>query len=283
MKTKYKDFLLENVQFNKSLVFNNIKRLSNWLYKSNGLNLNNIILEIFNEQGYTEKLPPEEIRKFYEGVDLLKKSNFKNLEAKLKEKLPHGIENIKNVRVGGKWHPVNKLNTNYADLAVMLTDIIEKMINSENKSIRNYILPIYNKIISGDTEEALTVLGKRLKSIINYYFVENGNGIQDFMKYTENIKINSEKGEKAELQTIEYLKDKGFDIKYHGGDGDFIDMIFGTDLIVYREDFGYKTIQVKAYETYKKYVDYYNVDWIAFPKDGQILVLDKQTFNEIIL
>lgn len=280
MKVKYSDFLEKD--FNKDLVQKNIEDLKDWLYKPYGLNLSNIILMIFDEENYLEKLSFNEIDKFYKGIDLLREKGYPNIDNTLLKKFPKGIENVKIVKENGKWHQVNKLNTNYSDLSDLLTDLIEMMYYDSREDIRQGVKWYYDKIINGEAKKALLVLRPKLYNIINYYFVENGNGIEDFKKYTINSTRNSIMGENAEKIIIDYLSKKGFEISYYGGDGDFIDMRFGIDLIVYRNDFGYITIQVKSYLPNKDKVQYYNVDWIAYTKDG-IHILDKKTFDPIIL
>ena len=79
--------------------------------------------------------------------------------------------------------------------------------------------------------------------------------------YTKNIQRTTQQGESAEQRVKEYLQDKGFKVEYEGGNGDLIDMVYGTDLIMSHPDFGVKTIQVKANE--KAYdQDYKYVDWV---------------------
>ena len=118
--------------------------------------------------------------------------------------------------------------------------------------------------------------------MIEYYFIENGNGLDDFLKFTKNIKRNSEKGEIAENKVRDYLIDNGFDIEYQGGNGDFIDMIFGCDMIVYRDDVGYKSIQVKSYLPDIEDIKYYQIDWLAV-SNGTIRIIDIKTSNTVSL
>jgi hypothetical protein len=67
--------------------------------------------------------------------------------------------------------------------------------------------------------------------------------------YTNNIKKNSEWGEKIENEVVEILSSiPGYKLLYKGGDGDFIDMVFSVDLIFKSPKNQTKTIQVKSSE-----------------------------------
>ena len=97
----------------------------------------------------------------------------------------------------------------------------------------------------------------QIKKLIDQYF-DDPNMLYD---YTKNIQRTTEQGESAERRVKEHLEDKGFKSLYDGGNGDLIDMVFGTDLIMEHPEIGVKTIQVKANE--KAYdQDYKYVDWV---------------------
>ena len=275
-----------STNFNRDLVFKNINKLGDYLYKSNGLNLNKIILEIFENFKEYEYVSQESVNSFNETVNLLREINYENLDYILSKKLPRGIEKEKIIKENGHWHLVNKLNTNSSDLSFMLTDLIYKMMNDEEK-VKKYIYPIYVKIINNKSKTGLNKIKDRLKNIIIYYFIKKGNGLEDLKKYTKYSKINSKKGELSEKIVSGFLKDKKFEILFEGGDGDFIDMKFGIDLIVYRKDIGHKTIQVKSYKPQKKNIDYYNVDWIIYTEKvnnlESVIILDKRLFTEVVV
>lgn len=281
MKTRYNDFLNENGggKFYKLLLKYKISTVGKWIYYKNGLGLKNIIYNILNDN-YGEPINGDEIKIFESGLTELRKTDYPNIDDVILENLPNGIHNATNVKVNGKWSYVNKLNTNYSDLAELLVDIIGKMMNDKSKSVKEYITPIYENIMNGNVKSGLMMLSSKLKSIIEYYYIEIGNGIDDFLNFTNNIQINTLAGELAEHNVVNFLRDKGFLINHQGGNGDFIDMIFGVDIIVYREDFGYKTVQVKSKEPKKEDVEYYNVDWIAV--GGSVVdILDKETFSVV--
>jgi hypothetical protein len=62
----------------------------------------------------------------------------------------------------------------------------------------------------------MRIIKTKLKSIINYYFIEKGKGLEEFLRFTNNIKVNSEKGEIAEEKASEYLINKVIILKRSG-------------------------------------------------------------------
>lgn len=257
----------------KKALFDKIHPLKGWLYKSNGLDLNNIILAIMNEKGWKVKSTHQEIAKFQQGVEILKMVLGESwVNQKLREKLPRGIENEGLVRNNeGEWDYVNKLNTNYSDLSDMLSELIVRgMANNPEKG-----KIIYDAIMA-DPMKGLLMIKPSLKRLLEKYFPT----IDDFKQFTRHTRVTSEIGERAENAIVEILIQNEFEIKYQGGNGDFIDMIFGCDIIVWRKDFGYKTIQVKN-NIYWNNVGYYKVDWIGEGSSKKIF--DKETRSELNL
>jgi Holliday junction resolvase len=173
----------------------------------------------------------------------------------------------------GEWSFVNKLNTNYTDLAELLTElfirgnVVDKLTNKNSLGLKNYLISIKDKL--------LRVLDKYFK-------------LDDYREFIRNTKHLSDIGEKAEEDVKIVLEKFGMTTLYQGGHGDFIDMIFGTDLIM---GYGGKIvlIQVKSTEGQMLYSSkeerYKNIDYFAAPttfgiiiknKDGIITKLDKE-------
>ena len=72
---------------------------------------------------------------------------------------------------------------------------------------------------------------------------------EELLGYTDNIKRNSEWGERIENEVVnKLLSIPGYESLYQGGDGDFVDMVFSTDLIFKSPKGVIKTIQVKSSE-----------------------------------
>ena len=154
---------------------------------------------------------------------------------------------------GGEWSYVNKLNTNYADLAELLTELfirgnVAGKLSSKNQlGLKRYLMSIKDQL--------LAVLDKYFK-------------LDDYKEFVRNTKVLSDRGEKAEEDVKKVLEKFGMKTLYSGGHGDFIDMIFGTDLIMEYKGKIY-LVQVKNTEdqaskssTYSKYK---RLDYFATP------------------
>lgn len=266
---------LENINY--ELLFSEILKLKSWLYKANGLGMMKIIDDIFSENRYRNPLTKIQIDKFNNGVDLLKKTSMPlpYINSQLSYKIPHTIYNVKLVLDdSGNWHHVNKLNTNHSDLSCLLVELIKR---GCEKNIEKGII-VYNSIIK-DPKTGLLSIKPYLKKLIEYYFIENGNGLEDFKKFTKYSTIMSKVGEIAEEKVLNYLESKGYSIEYCGGNGDFIDMIYGTDLIIYK-DGEYKTVQIKNKIKDWSSLEHYKVDWVVETKPIVIYNLsDKSIVN----
>lgn len=227
----------------KMFVCGKIGSLKSLLSKSNGLNLRSIIDEKVSE--LETEIPEDQKNKFIDGVNFLE-SVGKITEKEKEDFIKNKVENNKLVYLNGEWQPINKLNTNYYDLAELVTELIYKKKN--------------NDIIQGIIKDPVNTLMRmktQIEGMVKEYF-EDPNMLFD---YTKNIQRTTQQGESAEQRVKEYLQDKGFKVEYEGGNGDLIDMVFGTDLIMSHPDFGVKTIQVKANpKAYDQ--DYKYVDWV---------------------
>lgn len=254
-----------------------IEKEKYWLFRYDGLGLMTIINRCLEK--YKQKIPTKDIIKFNKGLDLLRKTGFpeKEIEKTLNKKTPNGIQNMKLVYVNDEWSPVNKLNTNYSALAELLEFLIKEMINDPDDNVKKFGNKVYNTILD-NTREGLLKLKPKLENIVNYYL----KTLDDFLQFTGPVVKNSEIGEMYENKAVDFLVGKGFDVVYQGGDGDFIDMLFGCDLIVYREDVGYKSIQVKAYKPKSEDIDHYLVNWVMYG-DNKFINLDKKRVNENII
>ena len=244
----------------KEVLFKKIEPLGSWIFKSDGLGMMRIIDEIFSEYNYTTPISQEQIKKFNLGIEILRKTDMNSyINSQLSYKLPGGISNAKLVLDDkGDWHHVNKLNTNYSDLSDLLSELIIRGIN------RNYEKgnTVYESIVK-DPKNGLLSIKPHLKKLIIFYFIDNGGGIEDFKSFTKFSTKMSLIGEINENKVVDFLKKSGFTISYQGGNGDFIDMIFGTDVIIFREDFKYKTVQIKSRIRDWSKLSHYKVDWVA--------------------
>lgn len=292
MDTKFNEFV-NNPNVNKITLYNNINELKQWLYRNEGLGLMHIIDELF--EPYKTNLDQSEINEFFNGLKYLKLTKYpqSSISFQIRNKLING--DIKQQKIlkdeNGKWYILNKFNTNTTCLSELLVYIILMMIKDERKSIKDLGNEVYSKIIRNNVKEGLLLLktkpgekeGERLKNIIKFYTFDMGKDLDFFRIFTKQMVLSSAKGEGSETMVHDYLKVKGFDIKYMGGNGCFIDMLFGCDIIAFREDYGYVTIQVKSFFPIWKEVEYYKIDWFAIAKDNVITIIDAKTRQHIKL
>ena len=243
---------------------------------SPGLDLMGIIDSIMIENGYSVEISEKELNQFNKGLEILKKTKFPTeiITKKLKDT---PIEQRKLVKdESGNYHYINKLNTNYNDLSELITEMLVRGLKYNPENVNKIISKIQN-----NPKEALLELKPYLKKLIEQYFIKRGAGLSDFMDFTKNIENNSKKGEESENKVKEFLLKNGFNLEYQGGNGDFIDMIFGVDLIMSRSDFGYVTIQVKSNFPSKLSVKHYHVDFIGVYDGNNCFILDRTDMSNI--
>jgi hypothetical protein len=242
-KTEYNfcDRFLGNKQ--KKYVCSKIGSLKELLSRYNGLDLRTVIEKQISD--LQTEIPQDLQDKFIDCAIFLE-SLGKITEKEKNNFIEKKVKNGKLVYLNGEWQPINKLNTNYFDLAEILTELIYK--NKNNTTFQAII---------NDPKTTLMNMKSEIHTMIEEYFDDP----KMLFDYTKNIQRTTQQGESAEQRVKEHLQDKGFKVEYEGGNGDLIDMVFGTDLIMSHPDFGVKTIQVKANE--KSYdQEYEYVDWV---------------------
>jgi len=242
-KTEYNfcDRFLGNKQ--KMYVCSKIGSLKKLLSRNDGLDLRTVIEKQISD--LQTEIPQDLQDKFIDCAIFLE-SLGKITEKEKNNFIEKKVKNGKLVYLNGEWQPINKLNTNYFDLAEILTELIYK--NKNNTTFQAII---------EDPKTTLMNMKSEIHTMIEEYFDDP----KMLFDYTKNIQRTTQQGESAEQRVKEHLQDKGFKVEYEGGNGDLIDMAFGTDLIMSHPDFGVKTIQVKANE--KSYdQEYEYVDWV---------------------
>jgi hypothetical protein len=76
----------------------------------------------------------------------------------------------------------------------------------------------------------LLLKGKTMKALLNKYFT-----IDEYRDFTYNTRYNTKAGDYVETLTKVLLEKEGYTTLYEGGNGDFIDMKYGVDLIMEKE------------------------------------------------
>jgi len=167
----------------------------------------------------------------------------------------------------GEWDPVNKLNTNYKDLAELSYDLFVK-------------LNVYKDIPTDNDNELKAWLLKFKQNNDLYSLIKNN---LQWRNYTNNIKYLSKIGYEAEEKVKSILANKGCEILYQGGDGEPIDMVYGIDLIVKKGKI--YTVQVKSQELATQNAfnikmsgsnsEYSKIDWFCNPTETGLKIYTK--------
>ena len=179
----------------------------------------------------------------------------------------------------GDWHYVNKLNTNWSDLAELLTtlfikgDMIEELSKKNVTEIKNYLLGLRQNHLKDIKKSNLYRLFKK-------YF-----DIEEYKDFTLNTQKNTAIGDEIEDLAIELLESKGFKLIYHGRNGNFIDMKYGIDMIM-ELDGEVFLIQVKSKAgAAKKAMDYPTYKHIDIfvgesPDKNGVILYDRDQLQE---
>lgn len=243
-----------------------IGSLKTFLYDDSGLGLKNIINSKLNQMMELKDVNQEyqsplkllyDTKKYNQsgGYDYISEDN-----GYYENKVLKSVNRV--FDSNGKFDYINKLNTNYADLAELLTELlrrgnmVQKLNIKDILGVRNYLLSIKDK----------------LEKVLDKYI-----DISEYRSFVRNTTFRSQIGEQAENDVKNILEKYGMKTLYQGGDGDFIDMLFGTDLIM--SDGGKTTtIQVKTKEKQAKSDlsswKYKKVDFLVAPTDNGIIMFD---------
>jgi hypothetical protein len=243
-----------------------IGSLKTFLYDDSGLGLKNIINSKLNQMMELKDVNQEyqaplkllyDTKKYNQsgGYDYISEDN-----GYYENKVLKSVNRVFDSK--GKFDYINKLNTNYADLSELLTELlrrgnmVQKLNIKDVLGIRNYLSSIKDK----------------LEKVLDKYI-----DISEYRSFVRNTTFRSQIGEQAENDVRDILEKYGMKTLYQGGDGDFIDMLFGTDLIM--SDGGKTTtIQVKTKENQAKSDlsswKYKKVDFLVAPTDNGIIMFD---------
>jgi hypothetical protein len=263
-------------------VYNKLNSLGYWLEDEKGLNLKKVIGDILS--GITFNIQKKDIEDNIKGADILfsygkvSQSRYKNFVKYIYDKKLVYVDDKGNLDPNGKWHYVNKLNTNYSDLADLLSTYLEKAKNLGSPAATKILNTISN---TTDTETIKNVLLKYKDDFKDKLFGQYLESKTDLMNFTKNSTKFSKYGDQMETDVSKAFENIGYKLLYRGGNGNFIDMIFSVDLIVGRKGEA-KTVQVKSSESdAKRFESKKNkeaVDYLVYPLDGQnFQVIDLKT------
>ena len=138
-----------------------------------------------------------------------------------------------------QWSQINKLDTNYSDSAVLITDIIRdaKTLDMEK---------IYQDLMNNDKSS----LENAVKIASNYPDVIYNKYLVGAHKYSQKSLHNSKEGADVEKTIVKLMTYNNYKLIYPlsgnvGGGGDPIDILLGIDLIMLSPEGNLVTIQCK--------------------------------------
>jgi hypothetical protein len=138
----------------------------------------------------------------------------------IQNRLPE-LSFIYDLENNSQWSPINKLDTNYSDAALLITDII---FQSKSFSADD----ILQELLNNETSKLNSVLNtiEKYGDVIYDKFLKNPE------VYTQNSVFNSKQGEDVEGYVIDTLIKDGWSLIHRGGGGDPIDVLLGIDAIM---------------------------------------------------
>jgi hypothetical protein len=236
-----------------------LNSLGPFLYKD--LGLKNIINEKIKLMGEVRDLNDQ----YQEPLEILYNTGkFKEIRKEGdKYYLPILSDRVVIYDENGEWSYVRKLNTNYSDLAELLTELFirggvaDKLSNKNNLGLKQYLNSIKGKLLG----------------VLDKYFK-----LDEYKEFVRNTKVFSKRGEKAEEDVKKVLENFGMRTLYVGGHGDFIDMIFGTDLIM---EYNGRIYLVQVKSTEREMLNsfdnpkYKKLDYFAAPTNFGVTIKNK--------
>jgi hypothetical protein len=241
---QYKKFVVEELIPSPKYVVQIFNRFKEWLYKPDGLGLEETIYTILKP--LTSEISDEDIKQYTKGVNILlkngkiSKKEYDNFLDELpRRKLVYDED--------GNWDQINKLCTNYSDLSVLLTDFLFNSCQNGGVVSRQILEMIMN---TKDITKIKDILKLHKDGLSKNLIKKYSQSPEDILGYVGNSIDKSKKGEDLENAVKETLLSPRYkgELLYQGGSGDFIDMIFSVDLIVKLHNGSITTIQVKSNE-----------------------------------
>jgi len=269
-------------------VYNKLNSLGAWIESYEGLNLRNVVDDILSDIKY--EIQKDDIEDNLNGAKILNsygKINDKQYDyfvRNLNRKKLVYVDDEGNLDPNGKWHYVNKLNTNYSDLSELLSTYLEKAKNSGSPAAKSILDTISDASDSEVIKNILLKYKDNFKDLFEKYLEDK----KDLMKFTKYTTKFSKLGDEMESAVASAFEKIGYKVLYRGGNGNFIDMNFFVDLIMGRGKDAI-TIQVKSSESdakrfeSKKYKE--AVDYLVYPiTSTEFQVVDlKDRKNDFIL
>ena len=262
----------EPVSFNREEIKNKLNNLNNFLHRKEELGLQSVIDEILEP---IKKPIPEPEKREVMGW-LFKLQSHGKFDTNKLNYLIRSLHGLRRVEVDGKWHIVNKVNTNYTLLAELMTDLL---FESESNDI-------LQEISESNSNKQVQDIVLKNKDLIKNLFIENFEP-NDLIEIADNKLGETDRiGLATENEVVDYLNNTDWGngqfmkVERQGGDGDFIDMKLAADLIVLFNG-RYRIVQVKTSPSQAiRFVNdvkggkYREVDILAYKEGGEIKLIN---------
>tara|TARA_Y100000401_G_C8307371_1_gene217748 strand:- start:19 stop:1104 length:1086 start_codon:yes stop_codon:yes gene_type:complete len=261
-------------------VCDKIHKLGMWLKEKDGLDMQPIIDTLLKEEKTCTDLNPD----YQEPLKYLHSTGkFEDINVKDGIYTSKRLISCELVRDElGNWIYVNKLNTSWSDLAELLTtllikgDKISELSKLNITEVKNYLLGLRQ----GGNPTRQDVTPSYLYRLFKKYF-----DTKEYRDFTYNTEKNTKIGDAIEDLTVKLLEKQGFKLIYQGGNGDFIDMKYGIDLIMELEGEIY-LIQVKSKAAAakrsvdQKYYRYIDIFAGQTPDQNGIMLYDRDKMKD---
>ena len=261
-------------------VCDKIHRMGKWLKEKDGLDMQPIIDTLLAPDKTKEDVNPKfqkPLKYLYESKkfkDITLKDGFYTSQRLIGKELVTD-EN-------GEWIFVNKLNTSWSDLAELLTELLNRGGGMELVKNMNFT---ELKVYLMDLRKSGKPTRNKPQTSHLYRLLDKYFDVKEYRDFTNNTRKNTVIGDVVEDLTIKLLEKQGFKLLYHGSNGDFIDMVYGIDMIMELEGEVF-FIQVKSKANAAKMaMDYPNYKYIDLfagetPDNNGIMLYDRDSMKD---
>lgn len=272
-KERLKYYCCDRFYGKEKLLCNNIEKLTYWLSDRSGLGMKDVINELLSENVSCEDLNG----KYQEPLSYLHRKGVDGIIKRVDDSYyTRKLSNCCLVKdENGEWDYVNKLNSSYSDLSELLTTLflkggqVDKLSQMNTPELKEYLL---------------SLKGKTMLKLFKKYFT-----FEEYKDFTYNTRNNTIIGDRVENMVRDMLVNDGYTTLYEGGNGDFIDMLYGIDLIMEKDGEIYLVqVKSKSYKAKKsienKYYRYIDI-FAGESRDGNgiDLYFRKDDFEEVFL
>ena len=272
-KERLKYYCCDRFYGKEKLLCNKIEKLTYWLCDRDGLSMKDTINQLLRQNVSCEDLNGI----YQEPLSYLYKKNVDGIIKRYDD--TYYTKKLNNCCLvkdeNGEWDYVNKLNSSYSDISELLTTLflkggqVDKLSQMNIPELKDYLL---------------SLKGKTMLMLFKKYFT-----FEEYRDFTYNTRNNTIIGDRVENMVRDMLVNDGYTTLYEGCNGDFIDMLYGIDLIMEKNgDIYLVQVKSKSYKAKKsienKYYRYIDI-FAGESRDGNgiDLFFRKDDFKEVFL